>query len=118
MAKFLFLLQDNPSDYANLSPSDMQRIVAEYTQWAQHLAAQGKLVAGEKLADEGGKHLRSHKGTVVVTDGPFIESKEVLGGYFVVEASDYDDAVAIAKTCPHIRYGAGTILRRIEEMPA
>jgi hypothetical protein len=51
-----------------------------------------------------------------VTDGPFAESKEVLGGYFTINAASYDEAVTIARTCPHIVYGCATHVRRIDEM--
>lgn len=115
MPKFLLMLMDNPTADANLSPQEMQAIVGEYTKWASSLAQQGKLDGGEKLAEEGGRLIRHTGPKVTVTDGPYAESKEVIGGYFIVNAASYDEAVAIAKTCPHMTHGAATLVRRIEE---
>ena len=49
-----------------------------------------------------------------MTDGPFAESKEVLGGFFIIAAASYDEAVEIAKTSPHVKYGASTHVRQID----
>lgn len=116
MPKFMLMLFDNPADYAGLSPQRMQEIVREYGEWAGRIAKEGKLVGGNKLSDEGGKVLSGKSPKSIVTDGPFAETKEVLGGYFIVEAADYDEAVAIARSCPHATYGVATHVRRIDEM--
>jgi len=50
--------------------------------------------------------MRTGNGKPIVTDGPFTEAKEVMGGFFVVEAEDYDQAVEVAKTCPHMDFGS------------
>jgi hypothetical protein len=84
-------------------------------QWAQRMAAAGKLLAGEKLADEGGKIISKRGASIHVMDGPFAEAKEVLGGFFMIEAFDYVEAVEVAKACPHVQYGAATHVRLIEE---
>lgn len=116
MAKFMLMLIDKPAAFATLTPAQIQEVIKEYNDWAQQLAAKGKLAGGEKLADEGGKVLKESGGKVVVTDGPFAEAKEVLGGYFIVLAADYGEAVAIARTSPHAKYGAATHIRRIDEI--
>lgn len=115
MAKFLFLLQDNPASFANFSPQQIQNVVMEYKQWAHRMAAAGKLLAGEKLADDGGKVISKRGNAVSVMDGPFAEAKEVLGGFFMIEAADYAEAVEIARSCPHVQYGASTHVRLVEE---
>lgn len=74
---------------------------------ARGLAQAGKLEASAKLKEEGGRHLRSSNGRVEVTDGPYAEAREVMGGYFTVEAADYDEAVEIARGCPPWRTGVG-----------
>ncbi|MEQ8316652.1 MAG: YciI family protein [Phycisphaerales bacterium] len=114
MPKFLLMLFDNPADYADVSPEQMQQIVQEYGAWAQQLGQAGKLAAGEKLADEGGKVLTRNGAGVTVTDGPFAESKEVLGGFFIVNAESYDEAVEIARHSPHAKYGCATHVRQID----
>lgn len=125
MPQFMLLLHENPADFQELSPEDMQRIIERYTAWSERLAADGTLVSGIKLRDEGGRHLRAaarrpgagNGGTpdVRVTDGPYVESKEVVGGLYVVRAPDYDAAVAIARDCPHMANG-WIELREIEIM--
>jgi len=59
-----------------------------------------------KLRHEGGKRLRTGSaGRVSVADGPYAEAQEVIGGLFVIEAKDYSEAVTVASSCPHVRYG-------------
>jgi hypothetical protein len=118
MAKFLLLLHDDPKDFTALSPAEMQAIIGKYRAWSQGLREAGKLIVSEKLHDDSGKVLR-HSGTqVTVKDGPYAESKELVGGFFVIEAPDYAAACEIAKGCPHVRPGAsGAIeLRQIHDV--
>ena len=110
MPQFMLLLHEDPADARALSPEEMQRIIERYGAWSRELAAQGRLAGGEKLADDGGRHVRPNGaarggGAAVVTDGPYVEGKEVVAGYFTVEAPDYDGAVAIASGCPHLAHG-------------
>lgn len=105
MHEYLLLLNEAPAETAELSPTEMQELVERYIAWSQSLAEQGRVVAGHKLRDEGGRIVRRAAGAVQVTDGPFIEAKEIVGGLFVIRAADYDDAVALAATCPHAEIG-------------
>lgn len=105
MHDYLLLLHESPADTAHLSPSEMQALVERYIAWSRTMADQGRIAAGHKLRDEGGRIVRRTAGAVEVTDGPFIEAKEVVGGLFVIRAADYDDAVAVAATCPHAEIG-------------
>jgi hypothetical protein len=73
----------------------------KYMAWADSLRQTGKMVGGEKLTASGGRQLRSQAGKLVVSDGPYAEAKDVLGGYFVIEARDLAEAEAIARECPH-----------------
>lgn len=116
MARYMLLLHENPSAFAEATPDEMQSVIGEYVAWRQKLASEKRLVGGEKLKDEGGRHLVTRGSAVVVTDGPFAEAKEVLGGYFTVEASSYDEAVEIAKTCPHLKYEGRIELREVDEV--
>lgn len=119
MAQFMLVLHDDPSAFTGLSPEAMQAVVQKYTEWAGQMAAQGRLVAGEKLTDAPGKVLRRSAGKVTVKDGPYSETKEVFGGYFIIQAANSDEAVRLCHECPHLDYG--TIeLREIEahEAPA
>ena len=71
-------------------------------------------MGGEKLKDEGGKIMRQEKNQVKVVDGPYSETKEVIGGYFIVKADSYAQAVELAKSCPHIKYGPKIEVREID----
>src|SRR4051812_49759652 len=97
MKKFYLLLHEDPAVFAGVSPAEMQAIIGRYSEWRNGLAAQGSVVGGHKLEDGTGRVLRS--GTV--HDGPFTEGKEVIGGLFIIQAAGFDEAVAIARTCPH-----------------
>jgi hypothetical protein len=121
MPQFMLLLHENPAGFAALSPDDMQRVIQKYSAWSAQLAQQGQLVGGDKLRDEGGKHIRRGKqsdgGRTKVVDGPYTEVKEIVGGYFKVEATDYDEAVTLASQCPHLEFGWIEV-REIEPTPA
>ena len=84
-----------------------QRVIDE-------LVRQNKMRGGEKLTNDGGRRLRIQSGKVSVTDGPYSEAAEVLGGYFAIEAADYDEAVALAHTCPHLTGDQWIEVRQID----
>lgn len=108
MPKFMLLLHETPSDFQDVTPEQMQAIIERYRVWSQGLTEAGKMEGGAKLKEEGGRHLRRSSqggGRVEVTDGPYAEAREVMGGYFTIEAAGYDEAVEIAKGCPHMENG-------------
>ena len=110
--QYLLILRENPAAFEHISPAEMQAIVERYVAWGHSLAERGVMAGGIKLADVGGRHVR----TVGVTDGPYAETKEVVGGFFEVLAEDYDGAVALAQECPHLDYGWIEV-RRVETTP-
>ena len=106
MPKFMLILHEIPSEeYRNLSPEEIQGIIEKYRAWAGRLAAAGRLVGGAKLTDEGGKWMTMQKDRVSVVDGPYSEAKEVVGGYFMIRAEDYGEALDLARDCPHLAHG-------------
>jgi hypothetical protein len=109
MPQFMLLLHEKPSDFSGLSAEDIQAVIAEYSAWTEKFA-----VGGNKLKDEGGKHISAEGDGFRVTDGPYAEAKEVIGGILIIEAADYAAAVEITKSCPHIKYGGRVELREIE----
>jgi hypothetical protein len=111
--KYLLLLHGNASEAPNLSPAEMQAMFAKYHAWSQSLKDKGRYLAGNKLEDGTGKVMRSNGGTVRVTDGPFAETKDVIGGYYLIQVANYDEAVATCQDCPHLAFGTIEI-RRIE----
>lgn len=114
MNSYVFLLHERPATYADVTPAQMQEIVAAYKAWAGGLAEKGLLVGGEKLADDGGRHLRLQGGRPLATDGPYAEAHDVIGGYFVVNAASDADAEALAQTCPHLQGDSWIEIRRID----
>ncbi|MCH9649362.1 MAG: YciI family protein [Deltaproteobacteria bacterium] len=116
MSQFILLLHENPSDFSDVSPDEIQAIIGRYSAWREKIAAEGHFVDGHKLADEGGRSLTRTEAQLRVVDGPYSEAKEVLGGLFVIEARDYDHAVEISSGCPHLEYGGRIELREIDQM--
>lgn len=109
MCRFMLILQESPAQFGDLGPDEMQRIIERYSAWSQKLAQEGRLVDGIKLTEDGGKVLSVKNGRPRTVDGPYAEAKEVIGGIFVLEAEDYDEAAEIASSCPHVDYGTVAI---------
>jgi hypothetical protein len=115
MAQFMLLLHDRLDGFADLSHDEMMAIIKEYTAWTEKMIAEGRFLGGEKLKDEPGRTLIAGANGVEVHTGPFTETNEMIGGYMSIEAADYDQAVEIAKTCPHAKYGR-IELREIDQI--
>ncbi len=114
MHQYLFILHDQPAAAAHVSPAQMQEIVARYKAWAGGLAQRGLLVGGEKLSDDGGRHLRLKDGQPLASDGPYAEAHDVIGGYFIVKAENDAMAEELAQGCPHLAGVQWIEIRRIE----
>ncbi|MEO8627234.1 MAG: YciI family protein [Betaproteobacteria bacterium] len=114
MPSFMLLLHQSPSRFEHLSPEEIQQITGKYVAWRQELVRRNKLRGGEKLGNDGGRRLRLQGDQVSVTDGPYSEAAEVLGGYFTIDAADYDEAIAIAQTCPHLAGSQWIEVRQID----
>ena len=102
MAQYMLLLHQAPNYNMDLPREKMLEMTKRYMTWAEGLGAKGKLEGGEKLTAGGVRHVKAKDGKPVVTDGPYAEAKDVVGGYFVIEAKDQAEAEAIAKDCPHV----------------
>jgi hypothetical protein len=96
--------------HKGLSPDQMQTISDQWMAWFKSLIAQGKAIAGNPLEPKG-KIVSGRNGHVV--DGPFAESKEAIGGYFLLTVADLDEAVSIARQCPGLPYGAKIEVRPV-----
>jgi hypothetical protein len=81
--------------------------------WGNQARQAGFLVGSNKLVDDGGKIMR---GKTLVTDGPYSETKELLGGYYLIEAANYDEAVRRSKDHPHLEHGTIEV-REVEKLP-
>ena len=111
---FLYLFRGG-ADPKRMSPEQMQQNMNKWFTWMGQLRSEGKFKAGEPLSDEG-KVLSGRKGSVV-SDGPFVEGKEEVGGYLIVSANDLNEAVALAKGCPIFENNGTVEVRPIEHIP-
>ena len=114
MAKFLVLARGTGQQYANRSPQEMQQVMQKYMAWTAGLRDAGRMLHGEKLRTDG-RVVRGAAGKMTVTDGPFAESKEVLGGFWLLEAKSYEEVQAFVKDNPHLEVGSLEI-RQIDDM--
>ena len=101
--------------HKGLSPEQMQKMVEKYMNYIQDLREKGHFIAGEPL-EETGKILSGERGRKV-TDGPFTESKEAVGGYFLIGAKDLDEAVELSRACPILANGGEIEVRPIQKIP-
>jgi hypothetical protein len=93
----------------------MEKVMNQWMAWFNRLTAEGTCKGGQPLEREGGKIVSGKKGKVVA-DGPFAEAKEEIGGYFLLHVANLDEAVAIAKQCPGLDYGAIVEVREVADM--
>ena len=96
--------------YKGLSPEQMQHVFDQWMAWFNRLKEEGTAVAGNPLEREG-KIVSDKNGTV--SDGPFAEAKETIGGYFLLKVDGMEDALAIAKQCPVLPYGIRVEVRAV-----
>ena len=107
MPKYMLILRgDATADYSQFTPDDFGRILGEYQAWAEKLAAQGRLHLGQKLTDQGGKVMHPQGAKATVKDGPYVESKEVVGGIYLIKADSYDHAVKLCAGHPNLTFGS------------
>jgi len=114
MSQFILFIHGGGDLSVNLSPEQIQEAIKKYSEWAQKLRADGKLVSAEKLKDNEGMVLSTKNGKVIV-DGPFAETKETIGGYFIINAENMEEAIEIAKESPAMSRDATVEVREIEE---
>lgn len=93
-----------------LSPDQMQKITKPWMDWIGSIAAQNKLADRGNRLDSSGKVVKPNN---VVTDGPYVELKEALGGYTVVKTNSIEDATELAKGCPILAVGGCVEVRQI-----
>lgn len=114
--KYLLLIYDNEQANTNKSPEDMSKKMDEWFKYADDLQKSGKLLAGEALQPTmTATSVRAGNPAPLATDGPFAETKEQLGGFFMVDATDLDDAIEWSGKMPHIADGGTVEIRPIME---
>jgi len=112
MKDFMFIFR-NSFEAENQSPEQMQASMQLWMAWIDKLRAEDRYAGGEPLIPSG----KVVKGAQpLVTDGPFAESKEIIGGYFIVKAATIEEAAEMAKGCPDFAAGASVEVREIMKM--
>lgn len=109
MAKFMLLLYQDGAGARNLSPEEMQKAMEKYLAWTK----KPYTVDSKRLAEDPGRVIRANGGKPLVKDGPYTETKEVLAGYYTIEAANYDEAVKLALEHPHVEYGGTVEVRQV-----
>jgi hypothetical protein len=114
--EYLLLLRGGNNWYKELSPEELQKVMAKVGAWFESLNAKGIVKGGQPLGAEG-RIITGKGNNLVVSDGPFAESKETIGGYTIILASSLDEATEIAKGCPLLSGGTVEVRPIAEECP-
>ena len=109
MPQYMLLLYGDPTNWQKLSPEEMQKAIEKYFAWTKKPFTKDS----HRLADDPGRVIRPHGGKPRATDGPYSETKEVLGGYYTIEAPSYDEAVKLAMEHPQLEYGGTIEIRHV-----
>lgn len=116
--RYLMLIYEAEAEWARLSEEEQGKVYEEYGQLEGALKAQGQYLGGEALhPTPTATTVRVRDGRVTTTDGPFAETREQLGGFFLIDAKDLDEALAIAARIPTARTGSIEV-RPVMEFPA
>ena len=115
--KYMLLIYDEEQAWAKLSEAERQQIYGEYGQFSQQIKSSGQYVTGAQLQPiSAATSVRVRNGKRLLTDGPFAETREQLGGYYLVDAKDLDEALGVAARIPSARLGTIEV-RPLVEMP-
>jgi len=105
--QYLLLIYGNENQLNQRNPAEQDKILQEYGEFSKSIAQSGHMRGGNELDRiSKAKTVRVRNGKRTVTDGPFAETKEQLGGYYLVEAKDYEEALALAARIPSARWGS------------
>ena len=105
--QYLLMIYRNEADLGRMTADDRQKITAEYGAFTQSIIQSGNFKAGDRLQPTTtATTVQVRDGKTLTTDGPFAETREQLGGYYLVEAKDLDAALAIAARIPGAKTGS------------
>jgi len=113
MEKFMLIFHGGELHTDEQTPENMEASMGKWMAWVDKLAKAGKYDSGEPLLPGGKMIIGSDK---TVTDGPFIEGKEIVGGYFIVNAADYNEAVELCADYPDYDRGGKVQVRQVMKM--
>jgi hypothetical protein len=115
--QYMCLIYGDSNGRATLSEEERNQMFAEYGAFTESIRESGHMVGGDALHPvETATTVRVRDGETLVTDGPFAETKEALGGYYLVEADSIDDALKLAEKIPSARFGGSVEVRPIVTM--
>jgi len=104
--RYLCLIYEDEKAWQKLSEAEMQKGMAEYNAFTENIKKNGNYVGGEALQPTTtAKSVRVRNGKISATDGPYVETKEQLGGYYLINAKDLSDAVQVASRIPGAKHG-------------
>ena len=104
--KYMLLIHDSEKVWGALSQDEQQQIMADYRRFSDEIKATGQYLAGSQLQPtSAATSVRVRNGKRIVTDGPFAETREQLGGYYLVDAKDLDEAIGLAERLPSAKLG-------------
>jgi len=116
--QYMLLICDEERRWAEMSPAEEGKVLLEYREFTEGIVKSGHYRAGSRLAPIAtARTVRLRSGRPVATDGPFAETREQLGGYYLVECEDLDEAIAIASRVPSIRVGGSIEVRPVRSAP-
>jgi hypothetical protein len=105
--QYLLMIYQNEVEYAKIDAATSQKMLGEYQTFTQSIIQGGQFKAGDRLQPTTtATTVRVRDGKTLTTDGPFAETREQLGGYYIVDAKDLDSAIAIAARIPGARTGS------------
>jgi hypothetical protein len=104
--KYLCLIYENEKAFETLPKEESDQVFSDYMKFTEDIGKSGHLLGGEALQPTtAATTVRVRNGKVSTTDGPYVETKEQLGGYYLIEAKDLNDAIQVAGRIPGARYG-------------
>jgi len=113
MSEFMMIFRNDYNPNFKPSPEQMQESIKQWQDWIGGIAAQGKFVGTNRLGFQG----KTLKPNNVITDGPYAEVKEIVGGYIIVKADNLNQAFEMANGCPILNIGGSVEVRDIMEVP-
>jgi hypothetical protein len=115
--RYMLLIYDDEKARSKMSEQERASMFKEYGQFSESIRASGAFQAGAPLQPTStATTVRMKSGKTVTTDGPFAETKEQLGGYYLIEAKNLDDALGIAGRIPSVRLGGSVEVRPVLEL--
>ena len=106
MKEYLLLIREDFSAYGNITPEEMQKSIEAHMKWVEKLVESGNFKGGEPLSPEG-KVIKGSE--MVITDGPFVELKESISGYYFLLANSLAEVMELAKGCPSLAMDNATL---------